>query len=266
MHARAAQPLVAACGSAHARPQPPQCDGSTVVSAQKAAPAAPQVASGAAHVAPHAPPEQTWPAAQAVPQLPQCAPSVAVLTSQPSAGSRLQSAYPAAQAVSTHAPAVQAVVACGSAQARPQAPQWAALVAVGISQPLAADPSQSPKPAAQRTTTHVPSVHPAAEAFASAHVVAQLPQCAGSMDVSAQRAPAPLPQVTSGAAQVVPHTPPEHTRPAGHAAPQAPQLALSVCRLVHMPPQLVRPAPQTGTHAPAVHPLPGGQARPHAPQ
>ena len=77
-----------------------------------------------------------------------------VSTSQPLAAIRSQSRKPAAQAAIAHAPAAQVVVALGSAHARPHAPQLAALVVRSASQPLAAEPSQSPNPPAQRTTVH----------------------------------------------------------------------------------------------------------------
>jgi hypothetical protein len=59
VHSLAAQPPAATPGSEHTVSQPPQCAGSMAVLAQKADEAAPQVTSGVAHVAPHAPPEQT---------------------------------------------------------------------------------------------------------------------------------------------------------------------------------------------------------------
>jgi hypothetical protein len=70
--------------------------------------------------------------------------SVRVSTSQPSAGFALQSAKPAAQARTAHAPLVQVEVALGSEQVRPQAPQLEALEERSVSHPLAAMPSQSP--------------------------------------------------------------------------------------------------------------------------
>ena len=144
MQARAAQPWVATWSSAQATSHAPQCAGSTAVSAQNAAPAAPQVASGAPQVAPHTPAEHTCPAPHAVPHAPQWPRSVVVFTSQPSDGSALQSAEPVAHAITTQAPTAHALVACGSAHARPQPPQCVPLVSVLVSQPLLATPSQSP--------------------------------------------------------------------------------------------------------------------------
>jgi hypothetical protein len=144
VHAPDAQPLVAALGSAHTVPHAPHWVGSFAVFAQKAVGAVPQVASGAAQLAPHTPPLHTCPAPHAVPHAPQLALSVAVFTSQPSLATRSQSAKPAAQLVTPHAPAAQAVTAWGSTHARPHPPQCDALVVVSVSQPLAAAPSQSP--------------------------------------------------------------------------------------------------------------------------
>ena len=66
--------------------------------------------------------------------------------------------------------------------------------------------------------------------------------------------------------KVVPHAPPEHTCPAPHVVPHAPQLALSVCRFAQLAPHTVSPAPQFGRHVPAEHAWPAGQCVPHAPQ
>ena len=110
-----------------------------------------------------------------------------------------------------HDPAAQVDVALERAQARPQAPQLAALVWVLVSQPLAAAPSQSPKPPVQRTTVHALPEQPLAATLASAHTAPHALQLAGSIAVLAQKAVEPMPQVRSGRAQVVPQTPAEHT-------------------------------------------------------
>jgi hypothetical protein len=190
---------------------PPQLLGSLAVLAQNAAGAAPQVARGAAQVVPQAPREHTWPAAQVVPQAPQPALSVRVSTSQPFAGLPSQSEKPAAQAITAQAPTAQVAVALGSAHTRPQAPQLDALVVRSVSQPLGLRPSQSPKPAAQREGVHVPPAQPWVVTWASAQTVPHAPQLVGSISVLAQNAVAAVPQVASGAAQVAPHAPPEHT-------------------------------------------------------
>jgi hypothetical protein len=197
--------------SAQTAPHAPQFAGSMARLAQKVAPVDPHVASGAAQVVPHAPPEQTWPAAHVAVHDPQWALSERASTSQPSAGLALQSRKPVAHIVMAHAPVAQNAAAWGSAQVRPQTPQLAVVALRSVSQPLAATPSQSPKPAAQRTTVHAPAAQPFAATWASAQSWPQLPQFAGSIATLAQNALGAVPQVRSGDAQVVPHTPPEHT-------------------------------------------------------
>jgi hypothetical protein len=274
-HAPAAQPLAATPGSAHAVAHPPQWSGSLAVLAQKAPDGAVQVASGAAQVAPHAPAEQTWPAAQAAPHAPQLALSVRVSTSQPLAGLRSQSAKPVAHAATAHAPTAHVAVALGSAQARPQAPQFAALVVSSASHPLAAAPSQSPKPAAQRAGAQVPPAQPWVAVCASAQTVPHAPQLVGSIAVLAQKAVGAAPQVASGAAQVAPQTPAEQTWPAAQKVPHPPQLAASVRVSASQPllatwSQSRKPASQAATaHDPAAQlgvACASRHCRPQAPQ
>ncbi len=83
---------VAALGSAQTEPHAPQLVGSSAVLAQKAVEAEPQVARGAAQVAPQTPPEHTAPAAQAVRHAPQLALSVRWSTSHPLLATLSQSA------------------------------------------------------------------------------------------------------------------------------------------------------------------------------
>jgi len=96
----------------------------------------------------HTPAEQL-PEAHALPQAPQWLELVARLTSQPSAGLPLQSAKPALQLPTRHAPATQAATALAGAQTVPQAPQLLTVVWVFTSQPSAAERLQSAKPEAQ---------------------------------------------------------------------------------------------------------------------
>ena len=192
-----------------------------------------------------------------MPHAPQLALSVRVSTSHPLAGLRSQSAKPAAQVATAHAPTVQVAVALGSAQVRPHAPQLASVVPRSVSQPLDAAPSQSPKPAAQRAAVHAPAAQPCASTCASAQTVPHAPQFVGSMAVLAQNAVDAAPHVASGAAHVAPHTPPEHTWPAPQPIPHAPQLAFSVRVSTSQPllatwSQSAKPASQVVTaHAPA---------------
>ncbi len=149
-------------------------------------------------------------------------------TSQPLPGSRSQSRKPVVHAAMAQAPDAQEADALGSTHPRPQAPQCAMLVSVLISQPLAALPSQSPAPPAQRSTVHAPDAQPWAATFESAHAAPHAPQLDGSTLVFAQNAASPDPQVRSGEAQVAPQVPPEQTRPLAQVMPQPPQLALSL--------------------------------------
>jgi hypothetical protein len=59
VHAPAPQPWAATLASEHTVPHAPQWAGLMSVLAQKAVEPMPQVRSGAAHVAPHTPPEHT---------------------------------------------------------------------------------------------------------------------------------------------------------------------------------------------------------------
>ena len=196
-------------------------------------------------------------------------------TSQPLAGLRSQSRKPVAQAATAHAPAAHVEVALGSAQARPQTPQCAGLVWVLVSQPLVATPSQSPKLTAQRTTVQALAAQPLAATLARAQMVPQALQLAGSTVVLAQNVAGVVPQVRSGAAQVAPQTPPEHTWPAAQALPQAPQLALSLRMSTSQPlaglrSQSRKPVAQAATaHTPTAHravALGSAHTRPQAPQ
>jgi nicotinate-nucleotide--dimethylbenzimidazole phosphoribosyltransferase len=273
--APAPQPLAATLASAQTDPQALQLAGSIAVFAQYADGPAPQARRGEAQVVPQAPPEQTWPATQAAWHAPQLALSLRASTSQPLAASPSQSRKPAAQAAIAQTPAPQPGAAWGSAQARPQAPQFAALAVRSTSQPFAGLASQSPKPAPQRTTVHAPPAQPLAATWASAQAAPHAPQFAGSMALLAQKADGPAPQARSGAAQLVPHAPAEHTRPAAQAVPHAPQLALSLRvstsqPLAALPSQSTKPVAQAATaQAPAAQvgvALGSAQARPQAPQ
>src|SRR5579864_5149337 len=90
------------------------------------------------------------------PQPPQLLGSTPMLVSQPSTAAPLQSAQPALQAATVQLPAAPAGTALGRLHAAPQPPQFAASVRMSCSQPLAALPSQSAKPALQLAITHAP--------------------------------------------------------------------------------------------------------------
>jgi hypothetical protein len=100
--------------------------------------------------------------------------------------------------------------------------------------------------------------------------------------VSAQKRAPPAPHVASVAAQVVVHIPAEHTSPAAHLRPHAPQWSRSVSAITHTstpapasappsadaPParQATCPLGQTTRHTPAAQRAPAPHATPHAPQ
>jgi hypothetical protein len=269
----AAHALTLAFARAQRAPHPPQLSGSDAVFTQSPA----HADAPAPHEAAHAPALHTWPAAQAAdaagalhrPQFPL---SVRVFTSQPLAASPSQSAKPAAHAPSRHAPASQLAAALAKRHITPHAPQLFTSVARTLtSQPLAAAPSQSAKPASQPPTTQRPAAHAFTLTRASAHAALQAPQFIGSEAVFAQ----PLPQVVVPTPQVAAQAPREQTCPAPHAPPQRPQLPLSPSTftsqpLAALPSQSAKPA----THAPRRH-APASQlaaalakrhTTPHAPQ
>ncbi len=119
-----------------------------------------------------------------------------------------------------------------------------------ISQPFAALPSQSTKPALH-TCAHADAAHTGVAFVRVGQTLPHEPQFDGSLAVFAHE---PL-QVMRPAAHVVVHTPIEHTWPPGHTVPHAPQLASSVCVLLSQPfaafaSQFAKPA----LHAPSTHP------------
>jgi hypothetical protein len=192
-----------------------------------------------------------------------------VSTSQPSEATALQSPRPAAQ-VMVHAPIAQPAAPPVALHARPQPPQWATAPLVSTSQPLAAAPSQSAKPALQ-VKPHAPAAQVGVALARAGHTVEQAPQLVALVARLTQRPP----QLVSPAAHTSVHAPMEHTLPAGHAAGHAPQWAVSVLRFASQPfeaapSQSPQPAAQLAmAHAPAVHAavaLARAHARPQAPQ
>ena len=106
--------------------------------------------------------------------MPQFAGLLAVLVSQPSAATMLQSAKPAAHDAITHAPITHDEVVWVDEQAVEQLEQWFTSVRVSVSQPFAALPSQSPNPVSHRTP-HVPVSHVGIECGGEGHVVHDAP-------------------------------------------------------------------------------------------
>jgi len=199
---------------------------------------------------------------QLTPQPPQLVTSPdAVLTSQPSSELVLQSRKPALHAPITHRPPEQLEAALADWQRLPHTPQLLASEAVLVSQPLAAAPSQSAKPAAQAESTHAPILHPATP-LGKEHALPQAPQWAGSLARS-RHTPE---QAVVPPAQVEVQAPEEHTVPAPQTWPQAPQWRLSVCTLTHCPEHARWPGEQVSRHAPSTQAWPPGQALPQAPQ
>src|SRR5205814_183088 len=95
-------------------------------------------------------------------QAPQFFASPAKLASQPLAACLSQSPKLPLHEVTVQAPAAQPLLAFGSVQPWPQAPQFFPSVARVASQPLPALPSQSPKPWLHAPSPHAPFLHPAA--------------------------------------------------------------------------------------------------------
>ena len=109
----------------------------------------------------------------------------------------------------------------------PQPPQLAGSLAPLTVQPPDALPLQLRKPLLQ-DDKQVDEAQAATELAGTAQTLPQAPQLLGSKRGSTH-APA---QATSGVAQLATHLPEEHSWPAPHAEPHAPQLAGSPIRLV----------------------------------
>ena len=160
-----------------------------------------------------------------------------------------------AQVATVHDPALHAAVVCGSEQTLPHALQFPALVLRFTSQPFAALPSQSAKPALH-TRPQVPVVHVAVPLFGVGQAWSQVPQLLTSACT--------LVQISDVAQNVVPvgheltQVPLEQCVPAAQPMPQPPQLVL-VPRVVSQPlaaapSQFAKPVLHAPTaHAPAVH-------------
>ena len=120
------------------------------------------------------------------------------------------------------------------AHARPQAPQWAALLRVSVSQPLLATPSQLPKLTPHDATVHATSTH-AGTPDDTVQTAPQRPQCATLTRRSASQPSTGSPlQSAKPGAHANAQRPAAHAAEAlgapGHALPQSPQLAPAVRR------------------------------------
>jgi hypothetical protein len=182
----------------------------------------------------------------------------------------LQVAKGHASVVHANPPSAAAQRGVAAPQRFPQAPQLSALDR-SASQPLAGLMSQSAKPGLQ-VTPQRPATQTAAPRAGAGQALPQAPQFITSPWTSTQDSPQ---RCSPGAAQVAPHAPPEHTIPAGHARPHAPQLVRSVIRGASQPlTGTASQLPKAALHVTAQAPLSqrgapltvAGHARPQAPQ
>jgi hypothetical protein len=139
-------------------------------------------------------------------------------------------------------------------QEAPHEPQFEA-VPSGVSQPLAALPSQLAKPGLHEPIAHPPAVHTAV-ALASKHVRPHAPQLASSVSVSTQD----IAQRVRPAPQPEPHVPPEQIGVAPEQArPHTPQLLLLLSGVSQpfapIPSHSPKPAAQVYWHCPAASQL-----------
>ncbi|MFO0627818.1 MAG: hypothetical protein U0325_19575 [Polyangiales bacterium] len=192
--------------------------------------------------------------------------------SQPLAALLSQFAQPVLHVPMPQAPLVQTGVAFASAQVRPQAPQFAVVLVMLVSQPLAGSPSQLPKPAVQAATAHAPCVQ-VAVALARAQAVPQAPQrltvVSRFTSQPLERVPSQLPKPRL---QVIAQAPAVQVVGAAlavwrtHETPQPPQFERSVWGSTQVLLQTARGAVQTSRHEPAKQMAFDAQVRPQAPQ
>ena len=141
---------------------------------------------------------QVAPAGQTLPQLPHEAGSVLRLRQVPE-----QLVSPDGQ-VRLHAALTHAAEPpVGAVHGRLHAPQWAELVRVSTSHPLAVLPSQLAKPVLHAPNVHVPAAH-VALALVNAHTRAHTPQLFTSVCVARQTPE----QLVCPVGHAWPHTPP----------------------------------------------------------
>ena len=199
---------------------------------------APQAIDGRAQLVAHAPRVQTWPAAHALPQAPQFAPSWLTSTH-----------LPAQDVVGVRHVQTPSAHAAPGPQTTPHAPQFD----VSLSMETHAPP-QSAKPAGQ---THFE----ATQERPPPHTTPQAPQLAESLVRSTQL----WPQAEKGGVQPPTHDP-AWQKPAllGQALPQAPQFCGSLASERQTPSQTTVPAGQA--HDPEMHDWPPPQARSQLPQ
>jgi hypothetical protein len=213
------------------------------------------------------PPEQTWPEAQAVPQVPQLALSEAASTHFPPQSMRPDWQERAQVPPLQTSPEAQTDPDVGPEQL-PEAPQKARSESGSTHLP-----PQSTSPAWQDNWQAPPEqVSPSVQAWpasAPAHEP-EAPQWVREVKGSVQT---PL-QSTSPAWQESWQVPPAQTCPSAHIVPAfgftqfplAPQKVRSVSGSMQSPPQSTRPGAQVRAQAPLEQTRPSPQATPHAPQ
>lgn len=131
-------------GVGHRCPQVPQFARSDVVFTHVPA----QYDVGALQTLPQCPPEQTVPGEHTVPHMPQCV-FVVRAVSHPLTGLPSQFPHPIEHVPMPHVPAAQDGLEFGKLHTLPHAAHDVAVIWRFVSQPFAALPSQSPKPASQ---------------------------------------------------------------------------------------------------------------------
>jgi hypothetical protein len=201
-------------------------------------------------------------ALQELPQRPQAPTLVRVSTSQPLVGLPSQSAKPGLQARTAQRPEPQVAVALARRHALPQAPQWETLLARVVSQPLAEEPSQSPRPGPQSVRSHTPALQ-RAPAPSKRQTVTQAPQWSALVRVSVSQ---PLPGSPSQLAKPglqlpTPQTPAAQAPVAlggaqgvEHDPQRAALVRVSVSQpLAGLPSQSASPSPQRDAQEPMVH-------------
>jgi hypothetical protein len=216
---------------------------------------------------------------QAFPHAPQLCTLLVMSTSHPFAATRSQSPKPASHAATPQAPPAHMGVAFGVTHALPQKPQLCASEAMFTSQPFAAAPSQSPKPAKQ-PYVHAPIAQTPAAFGGEVHALSQAPQWMGEACVFTSQPFAACPsQFPKPASQnSTTHVPAEHPGvPFGvaHTTPQPPQFWTSALVGSSQPllaslSQSLKPAEHMNEHIPAEHAgsafTGAEQALSHAPQ
>lgn len=211
-----------------ALPQAPQCSTFEFLSTSQPLAALPsQLAKDPVQVMPQAPPlhDGVPPAVlQALPQPPQCSTLPFKFASQPFCTAPSQLPKPALQPM-VQLPAVQPGVPLVPLQALPQVPQWLTLELSTTSQPLAALPSQLPKPALH-TMPQLPALQKGVP-FVPPHTLPQLPQLVALLFRLVSQPLATLPsQLPKPALQAMAHLPALQLAVPFtllHCAPHAPQ-------------------------------------------